>query len=430
MQSNIPVCLNTRVKILVSAIACNPYLGSESHFGNSAIRCLARQHELCVITTSRDREGMEKAAAAGLIPSNVRYFYAGKVSPWHPNRMLARLQGWREYQDFTRDSLRVARELHQREKFDLVHHLTYTTSRVASPMWQLGIPFVYGPICGNEPFPFRLFPLLSFQGAAFELARKWHNLKSRWSPSVRRSVQRASHVFAITEEAEILMTKFRGSTAGISRLSPGFYNAEKVAAFSRFVPGKKTDGPLRLYVAGNLGGQKCVALAFRALALVKQRGVKFRYHLGAGGPEVSHLKKLAVTLGLTEEIIFGNNMTREKYQQELGDTHIFLLPSMRETVGLTMMEAMLAGAVPIVADNGGPRLTVTDECGYRIPVSSISRMAEQIAEVIIAIDRDRGIIAKKGQAASQRIATVYTEEYYLRTVNAVYEQVVAGGQRG
>lgn len=416
------------MKVLISAIACNPCIGSESHFGSAAIKCLAQDHDLCVITTSRDQPDMERAAAAGLLPPGVRYFYTGKVRPWHPNRMRARIQGWFEYMDFVADSLNVARELHRREKFDVVHHLTYTTSRVASPMWQLGIPFVYGPLCGNERFPFRLFPLLSGAGAAFELVRKTHNAISRWSPAVRRSVRVANHVFAITEEAEILMAGFRGSAAGISRLSPGFYTPEMSAGFTRFVPEKKVNGPLRLYVAGHLGGQKCVALAFHALARVKKSGVAFQYHLGAGGPEVPHLKKLAVKLGLTNEIKFSGGMSREDYQRELGDTHIFLLPSMRETVGLTMMEAMLAGAVPIVADNGGPRLTVTNECGYKIPVTAPEQMAAQIAEVIIAIDRDRNIITQKGRAASQRIAMHYTEENYRRSVNAAYAAVTA--QRG
>ncbi|HEV2693048.1 MAG TPA: glycosyltransferase family 4 protein [Verrucomicrobiae bacterium] len=417
------------MKVLISAIACNPYLGSESHFGKMAVRCLARDHELCVITTSRDRADMERAAAAGLVPPGVRFFYAGKFKPWHPNRLRARIQGWFEYVDFVRDSLRVAQELHRREKFDVVHHLTYTTARVASPMWRLGIPFVYGPICGNEPFPFQLFPILSPSGAAFELARKMHNAFCRWSPSVRRSVRESAHIFASTKEAEELMSEFRGSAANITLLSPAFYTAEQAAGFSRFALGKKADGPLRLYVAGHLSSNKCVALAFHALALAKKNGVKFRYHLGAGGPELPHLKRLAVKLGLTDEILFGGNLTREEYQKELGETHIFLLPGQRESVGLTMMEAMLAGAVPSVGDNAGPRLTVTEECGYKIPASTPGRMAEQMAEVIIAIDRDRSIILKKGQAASQRIATLYTEEHYGQTVNTVYE-TVAGKRRG
>jgi glycosyltransferase involved in cell wall biosynthesis len=413
------------MKILISAFASSPYHGSESFFGWTAIKCLAQDHQLWVVTTSRNRPDLARAEAEGLIPPGVRFVYAGEFKEWHPNRLLARFQSWKEFISFSKDSLAVATALHRKERFDLVHHLTYTTARVASPMWRLGIPFVYGPICGNEQFPLRLFPLLSLSGAAFELLRKTSNIISRFSPSVRQSIRQADHIFAITAEAEQLMKTLRGSSEGISRLSPGFYPAAKVAEFARFVPGKNVNGPLRLYAAGNLGGQKCIALAFQALSRVKKNGVSFRYHLGASGPEIPHLKKLASKLDLTREVIFGGPMSREDYQQELGSNHIFLLPSMRETVGLTMLEAMLAGCVPIVADNGGPKLTVTEDCGYKIRVSMPEQMAEEMANIILTIDRERKIISEKGQAAMKRVATAFSEENYRKTVNAVYQSVVS-----
>jgi len=180
---------------------------------------------------------------------------------------------------------------------------------------------------------------------------------------------------------------------------------------------------LRLYVAGNLSPHKCVAIAFRALALAKQRGVDFRYHLGANGPEIPNLRALAAELGLSEQIIFGGSMSAEDYQQELGRTHLFLLPSMRESVGLTMMESMLAGCVPIVADIGGPNLIVTQECGYKIRVSTIDHMVREIADLIVTIDRNRNILAEKGSAGSKRIATVFTEENYRQTTSAVYQRL-------
>jgi glycosyltransferase involved in cell wall biosynthesis len=226
------------------------------------------------------------------------------------------------------------------------------------------------------------------------------------------------------------MRKVRGSGHGISKLSAGFYSAAKAAEFARFARGKDTSGILRLYAAGNLGGQKCISVAFQALALAKQRGVGFRYHLGSGGPEVAHLKVLAKKLNLTDEIVFGQSMARAAYQEELGRTHIYLLPSMRETVGLTMLEAMLAGCVPIVADNGGPRVTVTDECGYKIAVTTHARMAEEIANVVERIDRDRQVILDKGRKASERVMELHTEENYLRSVGGVYRSLVEKRARG
>lgn len=409
------------MKILVSAIACNPYLGSENYFGWSAVRALANDHELWVLTSKRNLPDLARAAQEGMVPPSLHFVEAGVCRPWHPNRLRARLQDWREYQVFARDSLPVARALHQREKFDLVHHITFTTSRVPLPIWRLGLPFVFGPICGNEEFPFRLFPILSFKGALFELVRKTSNLAGWYAPAVRQTLRQAAHVFAITQEAVRLAEVARGSGAGISQLSPGFYTAGKIAEFARGAQDKNINGTLRLYAAGNLGGQKCIALAFQALKLVKAKGVDFRYHLGASGTEIPHLKMLAARLGLTREIIFGGGLSREDYLRELASTHVYLLPSMRETVGLTMLEAMLAGAVPVVGDNGGPRMAVTADCGYKIPVAAPAAMAAQIADVILTIDRDRQIIRDKGARASARVSIHYTEEHYRREVNAVYQ---------
>lgn len=416
------------MKILISAVACSPYHGSELYFGWSAMLALVRDHELWVLTHSRNRAELEQAAAAGLVPANVRFTYAGDFKPWHPNRLRARLQSWREYQRFSQAILPVARELHARERFDLVHHVTYATWRVASPLWQLKIPFVFGPIGGYEQFPAQFLPILSPSAGGFELARMASNLISRCSPAVRKSLQQAAHVFAANAETEQLTKAIRRRGNGVSQLLPGFYSAASVESFARFVPDKSVDGPLRLFAAGNMEGRKGVALALEALARAKSAGVRFHYHLGAGGPEIAHLKKMTAKLSLTAEVTFGEGLRGEAYQRELGATHVLLLPSFRESAGLTMMEAMLAGCVPVVVNRGGPGLIVTEECGFKLPAINHRQLVAQLTETIIAIDRNRNLIREKGRAASRRIATGFSEENYRATVNAIYRTVTATRQ--
>jgi glycosyltransferase involved in cell wall biosynthesis len=412
------------MKILISAYACNPYLGSENWFGWSAVRCLARDHELHVVTSSRNRADLARAAAEGLIPPNIHFHYAGQFKSWHPNRLRARVQDWNEYINFSRDILPVARELHRTEKFDLAHHVTVVTWRVASPLWQLGIPFVFGPIGGNEQFPPRLLPMLSLSAAAFELARMSANLVSRFSPGVRNCLREAAHVFVANPETEKLVKTLRGSDNGISRLMGTFQSEEKVSTFSRFVPEKTLEGPLRLFAGGNMEGRKGVALALAALARVKKAGVDFYYRLASNGPEIAHLKELAVRLGLQREVLFVDSLQGEDYQRELGATHVYLLPSLRDNAPVTLTEAMLAGCVPVVADCGGPGIIVTAACGYKIPVVNREQMVAQLAEAILNLNRDRNLILEKGRAAAQRIATDFSEENYRKTVNAVYAAVM------
>lgn len=55
-----------------------------------------------------------------------------------------------------------------------------------------------------------------------------------------------------------------------------------------------------------------------------------------------------------------------------------------------VFEALAKGVVPIVAEYGGPGDIVTDQVGYRIPLTDESKMAAEIESVLerLASDRD------------------------------------------
>ncbi|HWD94082.1 MAG TPA: glycosyltransferase [Verrucomicrobiae bacterium] len=410
------------MKILVSALACNPRWGSESHLGWAAVQCLARDHELWVLTSPRNQPDLDTARAAGLVGSNVHFVYAGGFKPWHSNQLAAHLQGWREYVDFTKQILPLARELHEKVRFDLTHHLTLTSWRVPCRLWQLRVPLVFGPVGGNESLPFRFFPVLSPVADAFELARKFSNLKSSLSPEVRACIRNAAHVFAANAETEPLMVQLRGTRAGVSRLL-SYSHSDTTVMSARQVPEKSFDGPLRLFAGGSLDGRKGVALALQALARAKREGVRFHYRYGGKGPEFNRIQQLAARLGLQEDVLVTDSLRGEDYARELKAAHIYLLPSLRDSAGVTLAEAMLAGCVPIVADCGGPGQLVSEECGYKVPVSSPGALIEEISKILVHVDRNREVLREKGPKAAKRIVNHFSEENYRRVVNLVYKAV-------
>jgi glycosyltransferase involved in cell wall biosynthesis len=417
------------MKILVLAHGCSSRGGSEGYFGWSAVRCLAQDHDVWVLTSSRNESDLQEAQSEGLVSQNAHFiFLGGPFKPWPANQWIARLQSWQEYWAFSILSLSKARELHQRIAFDLVHHVTIATWRISSSLWKLKIPFVFGPVGGAEQFPFRFFSILSGKAKAFELLRMLSNTVSRISPAVRACLRNASIVLGANLETVSLVKKIRGADSNVSLLNPGFYSSPSIKSFSRFVGQRAMNGPLRLFAGGNLEGRKGIALALRALALAKEKGMDFRYRLGGGGPEQRYLEQLTCKLGLRDHVIFGTSLKGEAYREELGATHILLLPSLRENVGLTMMEAMLAGCMPIVADCGGPALIVTEECGYKLPVSNREEMVRRLAELILSLDRNREIIITKGRASSERIASSFSEAHYREAIGNVYAQVTAGSR--
>jgi glycosyltransferase involved in cell wall biosynthesis len=413
------------MKLLVSAFACTPYSGSEDYIGWMAVQCLAKEHDLWVLTSGRHQPDLERAATEGLIPKNLRFVYTKRFKGWPDNRLKARIQSWTEYRDYSQDILVMARELHQAVRFDLVHHVTIATWRISSPLWRLGIPMVWGPVGGNEQFPFRLYPILSWTGRTFELVRTMSNVISRNSRSVRDCARHASHILAANLETKKLLEQLRGRSAGVSVLSPAFYSQSKIDAFTAVASGRDWNAPLRFFAGGMLEGRKGNALTFAALARLKAQGLKFSFHIGGGGPELNNLRQLAGCLNLRENIVFGNWFGAD-YLQALAASHVFLLPSLRESSGLTMMESMLAGCVPIVADCGGPAHIVTDACGWKIPVGNAAAMIDALTTTIAAAEKDRALLQRKSAEASRRIATGFSEEAYLKTLEGVYRQIIAG----
>lgn len=407
------------MKILISAISCNPMLGSEPRVGWCSALALARHHDVWVLTRGHQRADIERFRAEHDVPESLHFVYHGTFSGWHPNMMIARLQSWRDYSRWSRSMLPVAAELHRRVGFDLVHHVTLVAWRVASPLWKLGVPLVWGPIGGAEKMPLSMYPILNPKTRAYELLRSFSNFISARSPSVRHCARRAAHVFASNPDAKRLLTRLRGREEGISRLLATFFSKED---FARFASGavKSLQGPLKIFAGGVLEGRKGVALAIHALARACAEGVDFTYVLGGYGPELEHLRELTRSLAIEDRVQFTPGFSGEEYVGTLNETHVYLLPSLRDNGPVTLMEAMLAGCVPVVADCGGPGEIVSESTGIKVAVRTPAQMISDLTRALIRLDRDRSLIHRLGQAASERIQSCYSEKNYVERVNAVY----------
>lgn len=402
------------MKILVSAMACNPVTGSEAHFGWAGVRALAREHEVHVLTFDFNRAYISDADRAAL-PSVIWHFL-GEFRGHHPNLLIARLAAWRDTATFQdRQILPYARTLHAREKFDLAHHLTISSWRLPSPLWKLGIPFIWGPLGGGESIPRAFYPMLSPVTRRMELLRRIHSRLSRYRSSLRTCANRASVVLASNPETAALLQTLRADGA-VSIVSSAFFTPPDIARWRRCLDGKSWQGPLQLFAGGSLEGRKGLAIALDALAKAKAQGLNFRFRICGEGPELKHLQSLCTRLDLTQDVSFERPLSGSSYEKALHSSHIYLLPSLRENAGLTLMEAMLAGCVPIVAKLGGPGVIVPDSVGFPIPPQNPAQLADDIRTILLRLDSDRRLCRSLAERASAHIASEYSESRYLSQV--------------
>ncbi len=405
------------MKVLVSAVACNPTRGSESHFGWTALRALSTSHDLWVLAHENDRPAIETAVEAGELPRNVRFFYHHGRAKWGKNRLISRLKAWRDYSEWSRSVEATAMRLEQEVGFDVIHHVTLSSWRVPCRLWKLGKPLVWGPLGGAEIFPSGLLGTVSPSARGFEFLRRLQGILAFWSPAVRATARNAAMILSGTPETGALLKRITRSE--IRQISAAFFNDNEMARFD--VP-KDFTKPLALFAGGEIEGRKGIAIALEALAIARKKGLRFTYHVGGQGQETGWLRGCADRLGISEDVEIGTRLSGGAYSAKLAGSHVYLLPSLRDNAPVTLMEAMLAGCVPVVADCGGPGWIVTEESGIRVKVAGSRRMAADIAAALLRLDSDRHLLARLSGRARERIRTTFHENNYLGHIEKAYRE--------
>lgn len=412
------------MRVLIAAIACNPRLGSESYVGWTSVNAIALDHDVHVITSGAGQVDIEKEMAGHPLREKMRFTYIGEPIRWHENRLIARLQSWIAYRKWVEEAKRVAKQLCNKQQFDVLHHVTYATWRMGTPLAGLGRPLIFGPVGGGEKFPFRLLGILSPIARWFEIVRTIAGWIAAKSKNVRQAAQTANLLLANNHETEELLEDLGAQKEKIKLMSQSFLSPERMASLKCVSTKGSSREKLVIFAGGNLEGRKGVAIALEALATLVKWDIPFEFTYGGSGPELRHLLQIAGKLSLPSDAVkLGVILEGGDYLQALKKAHIYLLPSLREGAPVTMIEAMAASCVPVVGNCGGAAMLVTQDCGRLISITTPDQMALEIAAEIKTLWSSPGLLEKLGSAAVERVASRCSESFYREQINAHYQSI-------
>ena len=417
------------MRVLLSAIGCHPEHGSEGGIGWNAVCELSKEHELHVLTSVSQRAALEAAIARGEC-QDVAFSYFGTDKPYHPNRLVARGESWIRYFRWIEESYQVALTLLREKPFDLAHQVTYSSWRVASPLWRLPLPFVWGPVGGVATYPYRLLPKLSTSGALFEILRNFSNRAVMYSPALRTCARESAAVVASNRESAAVLQRLRGRGKKVHQLSPVSFSGQTIVDLSCDPKDKPFTGRLEVFAGGSLVGAKGIVFGLEAVAIARKMGVDCRYTIASGGPEVPFLKKRAEQLALGESVVFNDGYYGRAYQEKLKKCHVCLLPSFRENVGITLLESMIAGCVPLIVDASAQAENVPDDCGIKVPVTSAAQISQSLADGLVFLAMNHKARIEMGSRARQHVCNSFGAQLYADKINSIYNEVLEphGGQ--
>jgi glycosyltransferase involved in cell wall biosynthesis len=138
-------------------------------------------------------------------------------------------------------------------------------------------------------------------------------------------------------------------------------------------PGQRT----RFLSIALLHPGKGLHVLLEASRLLMEQGVdSFEVMIGGDGPERPRLERMARKAGLTGRCRFLGMLTPEEVRSWMQSCDAFVLPSLSETFGVVLAEAMACGKPVLSTHSGGPDFVVTPEAGMLVEPSDPVRLAE------------------------------------------------------
>lgn len=172
-------------------------------------------------------------------------------------------------------------------------------------------------------------------------------------------------------------------------------------------------GPLRLLTVCRLVKRKGLDNLIAAMSDLAPTGITLQI-VGSGEQE-DRLKELVESLGLTTSVEFVGYVPREELAPYYRAADLFVLPSLAESFGLVLLEAMSCG-LPIVATKVGGIPDIVDPAGGRLVEPG---SAQTLARAIKALAGDSDMLRSMGRFNAQRAR----EEFGWSKIATIYEGI-------
>ncbi len=411
-----------RLKVLMSAYACEPDKGSEPGVGWNWAHQMSRWHDVWVLTRANNRPTIERACPAeGQSLIHWAYFDLPRwASFWKKGSrgiqayyFLWQLAAWR-----------AGARLHREIGFDLIHHVTLGKYWVPSYLGFLPAKSILGPLGGGESTPRALAGTFGRRGRWFERKRDLVRALAGCDPVLRACLRRASLVAATTEESRQTIEAL-GAPRVVVEAQCGVSD-EELASFAQFPI--RAEPPFRLISIGRLLHWKGFHLGLEAFARFHRACPDSEYWVVSSGPEADALKQLAADLGIAHRVTFWGRLPElADVYGKLAQADVLVHPALHEAFGNVCLEALAAGRPVICLDAGGPSLQVTDQCGFKAPVGFLEQTLSSMADAMTLLYRDLNLRLRMGAAARERARTHFHWARKAERMNALYEAVMCPG---
>jgi glycosyltransferase involved in cell wall biosynthesis len=321
---------------------------------------------------------------------------------------------------------RTVRMLIGQQSVGLVHQPIPVSPRFPSLMAHLGVPVVMGPMNGGMEYP-----------AAF---RRTESALSRIGVSIGRGLsgfvnsvlpgkKLASVVLVANERTRLALPPcVRGTVIEFAEngVDLNTWSNSRSASSGNVETEPRTEAETskadgaRFVFIGRLVDWKGVDMAIEALAHVPGAQLE----IIGDGPMRAPWQRRAEDLGVSSRVVFSGWLPQNVCAMRLRSAVALVLPSIYESGGAVVLEAMATGTPVIAAKWGGPIDYLDASCGYLVEPSSRVALIEGFAGAMRELTNNSEMAAKMGITGQQRVIERFDWERKVDRMIVIYRQAM------
>ena len=387
----------SQLRILVLGPECNPEQISIDYVTYSHAAALAQLHEVTLVVRAPVEDAVRRAKAPFRSVEVVRIPLLERIYAWalrrifkynfdtqfftaflYPFSLAFEWCAWRQFR----------RRIYAGE-FDIVLRVLPMSQVLPSPfaffLRNGPVPFVIGPINGGLPWPPGFGQL--------EKQREWisylRNLY-RYLPFARSTYRHAAAIIANSSQTYAEFAAYRDKVFFVPE------NGVSRPLCFRAAPSSEHNSKVQLIFVGVLVPRKACDLGLRAAAPLLRNNLA-HFTVVGDGPERNHLEQLVRSLGIEHAVSFCGWVNHAEVLTRLRSSDVLVFPSVRDFGGGVVFEALAVGAVPVVADFGGPGDIVHSEVGCKVSLTNENDVVSQMERILAELIHDRSLLDRLRQ---------------------------------
>ena len=309
----------------------------------------------------------------------------------------------------------LVRHLRRRAySWDVTHSVTPVSPLAATRLYTLGPPLIVGPWNGGLTSPRGFQKIVRDEGG--------------WVSGLRALGRWINVISGCTRNAALILTATRATAGSLPPKSRSETMLENGVDLSVFQPGDallppSATNPLQLIFAGRLVPVKGLSML---LAAVKQLQSEFpvRLMIIGDGPLRETLSQEVTSLNLDSCVTFTGQQSLAEIARCMRQAHLFCLPSVRESGGAVLLEAMASGLPVLGVNHGGPSELIDDEVGRCLsaetPEQLIAGMTDAFRDLVLHPEEWRC----RGRNGRCRAEKLYGWPARIERAVSLYQRVI------